>query len=132
MPNPDKQYKEYYKENPVGNHYPPSDETLRFMKKQEKINELLVAGITEIKVHLAKQDEKLTAIHEQVIRTNGRVTENENFRKENGDFLQSMKEERKEIKSKFMDYVIRALVFGLIALIAGLAGGSVEKVIGLF
>ncbi len=51
-------------------HSNPSPETLRFMEKQDKTNDVLTCGISNIQVILARQDEKLDAIHKQTLKTN--------------------------------------------------------------
>jgi molybdopterin-guanine dinucleotide biosynthesis protein len=78
---PDEQHQEYYKENPNGNHYSPAPETLRFMEKQEKINEAIMNNLSDIKVHLGKQDVVITEgfkiTHQKQDYTNGTVKDHE-------------------------------------------------------
>lgn len=109
-------------------HNAPSEETIRKFDKLDMQIDKLKEGVDAIRVHLAKQDTVMEAILEQTKKTNGRVSCLEEYK----PMLIDIKDERKEVRSKIVDYATRAVIFALVALIAGLAGGSAGKVLGLF
>lgn len=128
MPNPDEQHKDYYSKNPNGNHTMPSPETLRFMEKQEKINEKIMEGLSDIKTHLAKHDEKLESILAQTTKTNGRVNELESWKSNNNEYIQDCKERRRANQNRLWDYVWK-IGLGLVLLLLSMA--SIDDLISL-
>jgi hypothetical protein len=118
--NPDQEHKKYFQENPTGTHFIPSQETLRFMDRQEKTNQSLIKGMESINVKLTGMSEKMDAIHEQVKKTNGRVTKNEEFRTNNDEFIVSLKQKHNYNSSKIIDYAWK-IGFLIFALLVGLA-----------
>lgn len=97
---PDKAHEQYFKKNPQGNHMKMSDQTARALEAfrrdfnrhtQDDIHEFskISDNLTEIKVNLAEltgmikaNSVTLSNVHEQTIKTNGRVNTLEKKREE--------------------------------------------------
>lgn len=96
---PDEEHTEYFKKKPMGNHDEPSGETLRFMLKQEEINDKLVDGVNEMRLALLR-------IEGKVDYTNGKVGEQEKFKNTYEPFLSNLVDKEaneKENKKSWQD-----------------------------
>jgi hypothetical protein len=117
--NPDQLHEEYFKKNPSGNHDEPSSETLRFMEKQNEINEKVMESLSDIKTDLAVLVTTTKSIEAQTIRTNGRVNNLEGY----VPMLDTICDERKDTKGRVKDIIWELIKMGTVA-VAVLMGSS--------
>jgi hypothetical protein len=89
---PDVLHEEYYNTNPQGNHNQPSAETLRFMEKQQEFNKDVMNSIGELKEIMIEIRGDVKVIHEQTVKTNGRVNNFEQWLVENKEFIARLKD----------------------------------------
>ena len=114
--NPDLEHEKYYKNNSDGNHsFTPSPETLRFMQEQIQVNKDNLKDHAEIKTTLGRIEVKLDDI--KVLDT--KVNELDTWKKENSDFIDELKSERKDNHKRIVDLgwkialIVLLVIFGL-------------------
>ena len=110
-------------------HSIPSPETLRFMERQEKTNELLISGqeklsegVNKIQVHLVKQDDKLEVIYNELKGNVEVVDRHDSWINSNKDFIDNLKENKKEFKKHWKTTVWDLFKVGVISLVSVLIG----------
>jgi len=126
---PDELHQEYYENNPIGNHASPSQETLRFMQEQIEINKQNSAEHTDIKLILVRMEGKIDTIHEQTLKTNGRVNKIEDWKNENCEFIKESKENSKNTRKRLIDYGWK---LALLIVLSAFGVQNIEKVIAVF
>ena len=112
---PDEQHAKYY-------HDEPSPETLRHFDKLDMQFEKLSEGVETIKIHLEKQDVIMMQILDQTKKTNGRVSCLEEYKNQNFQFIEDLKEDKKDFKSHWRNTVWDLFKVGVIAMISVVVG----------
>lgn len=107
----------------------PSQETLRFMERQLQTNKELSQGIQEVKEIALEMRATIHNIHEQTLKTNGRVDKHDDFLNKYGDSIKESYENAKNDKR-----VIRNLFWKIVAIasVVTLFGINADKLISLF
>jgi len=121
---PDEQHEKYYRDNPNGNHSEPSPETLRFMSEQIEINKKNIEDHAEIKETLVRILTMSGAIHEQTLKTNGRVNKLDTYL----PMLEDIKDERKTLKNQLFNWGWKIL---LLVVLGSIGIQNVEKIISV-
>lgn len=98
----DTEHEKYFQEHPSGNHDEPAGETIRFMEKQNEINEKLNDGMSRI-------ENKVDIVITKLTYTNGKVGEQEKFKNTYESMLQTLVEERKRKKHLWDDWKVQTL-----------------------
>ena len=114
MEDPDVEHQKYYSQHPMGNHDNPSPETLRFMEKQNEINEKVMDSLTGIKTDLAVIKNTVDGIHEQTKRTNGRVNKLDDCVGTYQEMWEEQMENRNDFKQKKRDLLWKILIGGAV------------------
>ena len=122
---PDQQHKKYYKENPQGNHYAPSEITKEFMKEQRSINSNVLGLVTNIDKVVAIMAKDVEGIHEQTKRTNGRVNDIDEIQDTYKSMWKRQKRNAEDTSNRLRDWAWKIGV-GVLLLLVG-----VEKISSL-
>ena len=114
----DQEHKHYYETHPNGNHEEPSGETLRFMERQNEVNEKVDSRLGSIETTLARMEEKIDKNLAQAIKTNGRVDGLEGFRGAYEPMLATMREKQRLWYSGWVGLTINMVGAGITAIAA--------------
>jgi hypothetical protein len=125
MLTPDEQHTLYFKENPMGDHNNPSQETIRFMENQRSTNKEVLRMLNE--VIIAQKEDRVTmknlksSLDGYIKRTEDRIVVLEDTEKTYITMWEAQKEERADTKKKVIGYAWK-VVMGVAVLLFGKEG----------
>jgi hypothetical protein len=118
MTDPDVQHAQYYQITPEGNHNNPSSETLRRFERLDMQIDKITEGVTNIQIHLTKQDDKLEVIHSELKGNIEIVDRHDAWINSHKDFIDTLEETKKDNSKRLWDYVWKIGV-GVIIILLG-------------